>query len=236
MLLDRQLVEASIARAKRSRLNPVALSEKLGDGTRSNYTTPQQRTVKFSQLLAESGNADYARKSLERLIGGNDLVSINYLARGTAASRSVCRIRLRNTSGDTVGFGTGFMIAPNVLLTNHHVIGNAEEAGDALAEFDYELDFSGQPKEPVTFAILATPAPIAVEALDFCLVKVADRSQDGKRSVADFGWLPLNPAPGKTFIGEYLTIIQHPGGERKQICVRENKLLKYDENAATLWY
>lgn len=148
----------------------------------------------------------------------------------------MCRIRLRNTSGDTVGFGTGFMIAPNVLLTNHHVIGNAEEAGDALAEFDYELDFSGQPKEPVTFAILATPAPIAVEALDFCLVKVADRSQDGKRSVADFGWLPLNPAPGKTFIGEYLTIIQHPGGERKQICVRENKLLKYDENADTLWY
>lgn len=236
MLLDRQLVEASIARAKRSRLNPIALADKIGDGPRSKFTTPEQRRDRFAQLLAESGNPNYARESLERLIGGNDLVSINYLARGTAASRSVCRIRLRNTSGDTVGFGTGFLVAPSILLTNHHVISNAEEAGDAIAEFDYELDLAGQQKEAVTFAILSTPTPIAVQALDFCLAKVADRSLDGRRALADFGWLPLNPAPGKTFIGEYLTIIQHPGGERKQICVRENKLLKYDEGADTLWY
>lgn len=34
---------------------------------------------------------------------------------------------------------------------------------------------------------------------------------------------------------DYLTIIQHPGGEWNQICVRENKLLKYEENSSTIW-
>src|SRR5262249_44290809 len=27
-----------------------------------------------------------------------------------------------------------------------------------------------------------------------------------------------------------------PGGERKQVCVRENKLLKYDDNSPFIWY
>jgi endonuclease G len=60
-------------------------------------------------------------------------------------------------------------------------------------------------------------------------------SQSGQQ-LSDFGWLTLNPTPGKAFIGEYLTIIQHPRGERKQVCVRENKLLKYAENEPWVWY
>jgi hypothetical protein len=38
----------------------------------------------------------------------------------------------------------------------------------------------------------------------------------------------------KSDVGEYLTIIQHPSGERKQVVVRENKLLKFDGDV--LWY
>ena len=34
--------------------------------------------------------------------------------------------------------------------------------------------------------------------------------------------------------GEWLTIVQHPKGERKQVCVRENQLLKRDTDV--LWY
>src|SRR5262249_54161171 len=50
----------------------------------------------------------------------------------------------------------------------------------------------------------------------------------------DWQWLPLSGERGKSDVGEYLTIIQHPNGERKQVCVRENKLLKFE--ADTLWY
>jgi endonuclease G, mitochondrial len=88
----------------------------------------------------------------------------------------------------------------------------------------------------VRFAVLADPAPIALQELDFCLVAVAPQSSDRRRRVDEFGWLRLSGAPGKGVVGEYLTIIQHPAGERKQVCVRENKLLKYDESGNTLWY
>jgi endonuclease G len=116
------------------------------------------------------------------------------------------------------------------------VIASAEEARFALAEFDYESDVRGVNKTLVAFAVLGDPPPIALQGLDFCLAAVSARSIDGQRSLSEFGWLPLNPTPGKAFVGEYLTIIQHPQGERKQVCVRENKLLKYDPAGNTLWY
>jgi endonuclease G len=195
-----------------------------------------QRRNRFRTLLAETGRADYARDAMERIIGGNDLVSINYLERGMRSARAVCRIRLRNAHGETTGFATGFLVGSNVLMTNHHVIASAEEARHAIAEFDYELDARGRQKECVQFALLGDPEPIAADALDFCLVGVEPRSMDGARALEEFGSLRLDPTPGKGIVGEYLTIIQHPGGERKQICVRENKLLKYDENNNTIWY
>jgi hypothetical protein len=59
---------------------------------------------------------------LERLIGANDLVGIAYLERGFRAPKSICRIHLRDAHSNTVGRGTGFLVAPGVLMTNHHVI------------------------------------------------------------------------------------------------------------------
>ena len=63
---------------------------------------------------------------------------------------------------------------------------------------------------------------------------VAPTSQSGGRELTEWGWLPLSGEPGKADPGEYLTIIQHPGGQTKQVCVRENKLLKYAGDF--VWY
>lgn len=235
MLLNPALIERSVTKAAHSKFDPVKVEQTLGEGERSKRTTAEQRARRYSEFLTETGSAPSARAALERLLGGNDLTPINYLERGLLAARSVCRIRLRDPSGSTSGFGTGFLVGPGVLMTNHHVISGAADAQGAAAEFDYELDVRGQEKLAITFDVRLDPAPIALERLDFCLVSVAPSSSDG-RPLDDFGWLPLNPAPGKAVVGEYLTIIQHPGGERKQICVRENKLLKYDEGGDTLWY
>lgn len=236
MIINPSLIQASIERAKRTKFDPVRVAARIGEGDRSSRASVEQRRQRYRLLLAESGDAERARAALERLLGGNDLVPINYLARGTVASRAVCRIRLRDSSGDTIGFGTGFLVGPGILMTNHHVISGVQDARGALAEFNYELDLLGQEKAMTVFAIQSDPPPIASERLDFCLVSVAPGSLDGRQQLADFAWVPLNPAPGKTVMGEYLTIIQHPGGEPKQICVRENKLLKYDETGDTLWY
>jgi endonuclease G len=236
MLIRSELVSDSIRRAQRSRVHPAELARSQSEAEQKRRATPEQRRNRWSAFLAQTGNAESAQTMLERLLGGNDLVGINYLELGTLCARSVCRIRLRDAGGATVGFGTGFLVAPGVLMTNHHVISSAEQARLAQGEFDYELDVRGNDKRVARFAILDTPAPIPLKDLDFCLVAISGRETDGSRALDEFGFLPLNGAPGKAVVGEYLTIIQHPGGERKQVCVRENKLLKFDEGGNTIWY
>lgn len=220
--------------SEKVRAELLKLAESLKDGDRSASLSPQTRKARYRALLSETGDPQLAQAGLERLIGGNDLVGIAYLERGLTCARSVCRIHLRDANGTTTGFGTGFLVAPGVVMTNHHVIGSPEEAQYAVAEFDYELDAKGRDRAVTTFQLV--PGVLADPALDFCLVNLASRSTDGARSPEEYGWLVLDGTPNKAFVGEYLTVIQHPGGERKQICVRENKLLKYDDEKPVLWY
>jgi len=236
MIIDQALVYTSIRRWRRFKVRAAELSKRIGETDRSKCSWLEQRQRRYAAVLQQTGNADMAHTVVERMLGGNDLVGISYLQMGTICARSVCRVHLRNAAGATVGFGTGFLVGPGLLLTNHHVISSAAEAGLALAEFNFESDVRGVDMTVVTFALRADPPPLPVQDLDFCLVAVSPRSIDGQHALEEFGWLGLNPEPGKAFVGEYLTIIQHPQGERKQVCVRENKLLKYDPAGNSIWY
>lgn len=188
----------------------------------------------FAMTRAATPDPDLGERILERIIKGNDLVPVNYLERGVGCARAVCRIRLMNTTQQTVGFATGFMVARGVMLTNQHVFPTASHARFARAEFGYEHDALGGDRVPETFTFDLGVRPIIRGDLDFCLVAVNPQSIDGNAALDDFGWLLLDPTPGKTRTNEYLTIIQHPAGERKQVCVRENRLIKYKDH--TLWY
>jgi endonuclease G, mitochondrial len=115
MIINTAVVESSERRLKQANFAPTkvakqfaTLNQKLGDGPIK--MTPEQRARRYRRLLAETGAPETARLALERIIGGNDLVSVNYLAKGLAAARSVGRIQLRRASGDVIGFGTGFLL------------------------------------------------------------------------------------------------------------------------------
>ena len=229
MLINRSLIERS---ERRMQFTPAAVLKTLADGERA--LSEREKAARYKQLLAQTGDAERARGALERIIAGNDLDSINYLSKGLAAARSVCRIQLRDSQGNVQGFGTGFLIGPGVLMTNNHVFGVPGEARNSLADFDYEVTANGRDKTPVFFGFDPNALFFTNQALDFTIVAVKPRSVDNGRNLTGYGWLPLSATPGKADPGDYLTIIQHPAGERKQICVRENKLLKYDGNA--VWY
>lgn len=230
MIPSKELIAES---RRRLNFDPEKLDQRLGDGPLE--LSPNEKARRFrQQLAATEGAPETARVALERIITGNDLVSINYLAKGVAAARPVCRIQLRRPSGEVEGFGSGFLIGPGVLMTNHHVFGVAADARHALADFDYELDVAGVARPPVSFGFDPARLFYANKELDFALVAVQPRSVKGNRGLSDWGWLKLDGTPGKSNLGEYLTIIQHPAGERKQVCVRENKLLKFEDDI--LWY
>ena len=89
-------------------------------------------------------------------------------------------------------------------------------------------------RTPVRFGFQPDKFFYTNDRLDYSIVAVAPTSQSGGRELTEWGWLPLSGEPGKGDPGEYLTIIQHPGGQTKQVCVRENKLLKYAGDF--VWY
>src|SRR5947207_1569006 len=232
MLMKPPLIAASERRFEQADFSPAALNRKLGDGPIP--MTAEQKRVRMRQLLAQTDNALSARIGLERIINGNEPDSINYLAKGTAASRSICRIQLKDARSNLVGYASGFLVGPGLMMTNNHVFGRPADTLHSVAEFGFELDVAGMEREPVRFGFESDKLFSTCDKLDYSIVAVAPLSLAGETSCIDWGWLPLSGQPGKGDPGEYLTIIQHPGGQPKQVCVRDNKLLKYVGNF--VWY
>lgn len=162
---------------------------------------------------------------LERVLGTSDLMGIAFLERGLAVSRSVGRIWMRVLNGHPTGFGTGFLVSPRLMLTNHHVLGRKEDARSSLVEFDYQLGLSGAPLASATFTLLPDEFHLADQGLDYALVAVAKSGTLG-RDLATFGWNPLLEAQGKAIISQWVNIIQHPNGEPKQLALRENQIVE----------
>src|SRR5262249_4063097 len=226
MLIKPNLIATSEERLAQANFSPTELAKKLGDG-RPIQMSVERKQLRQRQLLAQTDDVQAVQIGLERIIQGNDLDSINYLAKGTFASRSICRIQLKDARANLVGYASGFLIGRGLLMTNNHVFGRPGDAANSLADFDYELDMLGMERAPVRFGFEPDKFFYTNNKLDYTIVAIAQKSQSNGRDLLDWGWLPLNGEPGKGDPGEYLTIIQHPGGQLKQICVRENKLLKY---------
>jgi len=190
MLIKPSLIAGSERRFKQAEFSPEALNQKLGDGPIE--MTVEKMRVRQRQLLAETQDVEKAEIGLERIIQGNDLDSINYLAKGTAASRSVCRIQLRDIKSNLLGYGSGLLIGPGLLLTNHHVFGKPADAANSIADFDYELDIAGQERVPVRFGFEPGKFFYTNDRLDFSIVAVAPTSLAGGEKLEDWGWLPLS--------------------------------------------
>lgn len=202
--------------------------------TPGNITKRTEQVQRLHFLSRSLGDEQLAIDTLERVLAGNELQSVNYLERGAIAARSVARIQIRQPNGTRRGWGTGFLIAPQVLITNNHVLPDNQWAAHSEAQFEYENNLNDEPIGPITFQLEPQRLFYTSKELDFTVVAVAPRTEDSQGLLSDFGYLPLLDTPGKSVEGEWLTIIQHPAGERKQVCVRENRLLKRADNV--LWY
>ena len=162
--------------------------------------------------------------SRERIIGNSDLMGIEFLERGIAVGRFVGRVNIRNNNGLTVGYGTGFMVSPRLLLTNNHVLNNLQSAKLSLIEFDYQLDRRGNRMPVVPFRLQPEVFFMTNPALDYTLVAVGEKSLEDV-PISHYSWNRLIEEPGKILISQPVNIIQHPKGEYKQLVLRENKLL-----------
>ncbi len=212
--------------------NPKQLSANIASRNPIQNASSEKVNKRIAHALSEGVEA--SRIDLERLLGQSDLMSVNYLQRGFIASEAIGRISVRDSSGDFLGYGTGFMISSRLLLTNWHVLGSPENSKNSQVEFHYQFAPNGKPLPSELFGFEPDEFFFTDKELDFTAIAVSKSSQSGNKALTDFNYLRLNRELGKILPGEYLTIIQHPSGEPKQIAIRENQMLKILDDF--LWY
>jgi endonuclease G len=162
----------------------------------------------------------------ERMIGPTlDLDDYPPNEAARIAGVSVGRIVELGDHGEAMdGVATGFLIAPGLIMTNHHVFGAASECGNCGIQFSYEKQNDTVIDGPV-FAFEADRFFFTSEPLDCTVVAVAPKSFGDGRLLTEFGTGHLSPALGKILVGQPVSIIQYPDGGPKKYGVRDNEML-----------
>jgi hypothetical protein len=161
--------------------------------------------------------------------GEGEWVAHDFMEQARSAARQVARLSIpRYIDGNRVqgvGVGTGWLVGPRLMLTNHHVIVAREKKKEAaptaadfklqgentIAWFDYHVE--GKHKGPV---VKATELVASDAKLDFALLRLANRVERPKRhpmALADEA--PLQR-------GARLNIVQCPGGGPLRFAIRNN--------------
>lgn len=165
-----------------------------------------------SKPIADWKSTATGPEIFEKIYGEPTLRPIAFLAQGLEVSRSVAYVSVME--GAQRWSGTGFLIAPNLAMTNHHIIFSASQLPGVLLRFNYEENFKGEAQPTKEYP--AVPAGVfrANQGLDYTILEV--QGEPGR----EWGWLPLRPREIKR--GERINIIQHPNGQPKQISIQNN--------------
>jgi endonuclease G len=169
----------------------------------------------------------------EAIIGTIDFVGIAFLERGRRAANAVARVAFANGNPQ----GSGFVIAPGLFLTNHHVVSSPDAASQFCVEFDFEVDLTNNPRAVTRFALDPSRCFVTdgIQGLDYTVIALGERLA-GERDLDMFGYIPLSAASDKHMLGEIANIVQHPRGRPKEVVLRENRLVARDETVQVLHY
>ncbi|TQK50395.1 trypsin-like peptidase [Streptomyces sp. SLBN-118] len=217
--------------AQTTEAEPLALLQRtLDDVARSAGGEPD--------IMAGMPGSDI-REIKEEIVHRDDTVPFDFLRGGDLAGTAVARIKVPPYQGGAPvqpnGFphsGTGWLIAPDLLITNHHVV-NARsgtgagrpradtedlrlQAQHARARFDYDTD-DVETEEATVSELVATDPE-----LDYAIVRLtAEPSRPSLKLARE----PLALAKGDVVA---VNIIQHPGGAPKRVALRNNLVYAAD--------
>lgn len=181
--------------------------------------------LKPGQDLNEADTQGQMFDTLERMIGEDDLLPIRFLHEGSQASRAVARLVIQGLTGPD--HGTGFLVSPRLLLTNHHVLPTETQAANAEVHFLFEHDADGRMLRPAPVFMLQPEVFFVTHAaLDYALVAVAPHDTHAAVPLAQLGHVTLTRAECKN--NELMNLIQHPGGAAKRVALRHNRLTAQD--------
>lgn len=154
---------------------------------------------------------------LEGIIGENTLRPIAMLEMALDAARAVVHISRPNGLA-----GTGFVVAPGLIMTANHVVNEKELLHRYTFSFNYELDTHDNPKQLICTTAKRDGIFHTNSVLDFTILELSEGYEDV---------LPLRLKSEIVAENSRLAIIQHPGGLWKQISLQNNFVSFADEHA-----
>ncbi|MBI3435692.1 MAG: trypsin-like peptidase domain-containing protein [Proteobacteria bacterium] len=166
--------------------------------------------------------------------------------------RRVCRVEYKGNAA-----GTGFLVGPDTVLTNWHVVETAKTTstlGELACRFDY-LRLADDTRQPGIAVGLhadgcldSTPysaaektntpdsPPPRSDELDYALLRLAqpagDAVIDGKRR----GWIDMPAAPAPLDSGAPLLIVQHPDGAPMKLALDTNAVIGRNSGGTRIRY
>ena len=173
-----------------------------------------------------TGGAGFERQ----ILAEPTLLDVAFLRRGTELAAGVCRLLV--TTEDSKKFvGTGFRIAENLLLSNHHVIfdrshGNARPVA-VEAWFGYERAFDGADLQHDVVHGLPESARGGLDH-DWAVIELDSPMPEGTPIIS----LTAQSTPRP---GDRVYIIQHPNGGPKQIGMIHNEVRYVDQDVLQYW-
>lgn len=176
------------------------------------------------------------QETLERIVNSEDnFIDIDMLAGAIYSAQAVGRIELPRGRAH----GTGFLVGPDLILTNYHVFKSKDMLDTAVIRFDYHANAEGVVTQGRVFEFvpdfyLGSPDT----ELDFALVKVkgeplAERRMGPEEEGLGYlellrrgkhrGYLLVSPA--RIVEHERVNIIQHPNGNPQKVVLTQNYVL-----------
>jgi hypothetical protein len=195
------------------------------------------------------------KAALEALISQGAFVDVgSWLRRMEEITARICLLDLPGIDSEHSSTGTGFLIGPDLILTNYHVIDHLlarrARAEDAQLIFDYRGVQRGSthrlspawcvaksPMSPVDHELQKSRQP-SPDELDFAVLRIAGNpSQDrvmGSSGERPRGYLPLRSDAPRVDEQKPLFILQHPQGQPLKLHVDTVK--GENENGTRLRY
>jgi V8-like Glu-specific endopeptidase len=178
---------------------------------------------------------------LERMIGKSEIIAFSeYIA----LQGRICRIE----AGDF--FGTGFLIANDLVLTNYHVIEKEKSNGqNIVCRFDYltkgDVSKKGREARLSTEWLLASSPyaardesidglPPTAKELDFAILRLSERVGEDRVNGVLRGSIKLSTDAPQPIQDDRVLIIQHPEGE--PLAMSTGTVMGYDEPHLRIQY
>lgn len=214
------------------------------------------RNEVFAAMAAQIGVSSLAPELEARIRQDLRYLDIaSFLASLTAIESQVCKVEV--AAGPS---GTGFLLGPDVMMTNHHVlapvIAGTREPRHVSVRFDYRKASDGSELPGKTVALAASgawlldaspplPSPGAAptandRGLDYAVVRLDEPSgRDQVRLAGDGaglerGWVAMPDPVPELAADAPLAIVQHPEGGALKLAMETQSVIGLTENGVRL--